>query len=302
MIDINQETIGRWPSILPALGVPAEFLRNRHGPCPICEGKDRFRFDDKDGKGTYFCNQCGAGNGIQLLQKLNGWDFKTTANEIRRVLPESIEFKVPEKKDPLPRLRRIAKQIHPIGVEVSAYLTGRGLRLMGWKRIKEHSNLAYFEDGKKRFFPAMVALVVDVDNQPVTFHVTYLQRGKKAPVASPKKLLPCIGTVMGAAVRLGEGEHIAITEGIETGMAVRQQTGLPAWAAISAEGMKSLQVPESVKRISIYGDNDESYTGQEAAFELGKRLKREGREVEVLIPEQPGTDFADMFNATSPTL
>jgi hypothetical protein len=50
----------RWLDILTALGVPAKFLRNWHGPCPMCGGKDRFRFDDKDGKGTFFCNGCGA--------------------------------------------------------------------------------------------------------------------------------------------------------------------------------------------------------------------------------------------------
>ena len=43
---------GRWPGILTALGVPAKALRNRHGPCPVCGGKDRFRFDDKGGAGN----------------------------------------------------------------------------------------------------------------------------------------------------------------------------------------------------------------------------------------------------------
>ncbi len=48
---------GRWSEILPRLGIDARFLRNRHGPCPLCGGKDRFRFDDRDGSGSYFCNQ-----------------------------------------------------------------------------------------------------------------------------------------------------------------------------------------------------------------------------------------------------
>lgn len=32
-------------------------LENKHGPCPICHGKDRYRFDDLEGKGTFYCNQ-----------------------------------------------------------------------------------------------------------------------------------------------------------------------------------------------------------------------------------------------------
>lgn len=38
---------GHWSIILPALGV--KVLENRHQPCPVCAGKDRFRFDDQKG-------------------------------------------------------------------------------------------------------------------------------------------------------------------------------------------------------------------------------------------------------------
>jgi hypothetical protein len=30
------DTRHRWLDILPALGVPSRFLRNKHGPCPMC--------------------------------------------------------------------------------------------------------------------------------------------------------------------------------------------------------------------------------------------------------------------------
>jgi putative DNA primase/helicase len=39
----------RWREILPRLGIETRFLVNKHGPCPLCRGKDRFRFDDRDG-------------------------------------------------------------------------------------------------------------------------------------------------------------------------------------------------------------------------------------------------------------
>lgn len=35
-------------------------------------GKDRFRFDDKEGRGTWVCNQCGAGDGLSLYQQATG--------------------------------------------------------------------------------------------------------------------------------------------------------------------------------------------------------------------------------------
>jgi len=77
---------GRWPEILYRCGIDRRYLRNRHGPCPLCGGKDRFRFDDQHGSGSYFCNQCGAskgnGAGIRLLMKFRDWDFKTAVTEV----------------------------------------------------------------------------------------------------------------------------------------------------------------------------------------------------------------------------
>jgi len=49
-------------------------------------GKDRYRFDNRDGEGTYICGQCGAGNGIILLRKLHGWDFKTACDEADKII------------------------------------------------------------------------------------------------------------------------------------------------------------------------------------------------------------------------
>jgi phage/plasmid primase-like uncharacterized protein len=58
--DVMTAASGRWGDILEALAVlHAEQLSNRHQPCPACGGRDRYRFDDRDGNGSWFCNQCG---------------------------------------------------------------------------------------------------------------------------------------------------------------------------------------------------------------------------------------------------
>jgi len=77
---------GRWDQILPVLGVPAKALNGRNGPCIFCGGKDRARFTNHNDHGYYFCNQCGNYNGMQLLMKLHGWDFKKVYAEVDRVL------------------------------------------------------------------------------------------------------------------------------------------------------------------------------------------------------------------------
>lgn len=81
---------GHWPSILGALaGISAEQLTDKHQPCPMCGGKDRYRFDDQDGTGSWYCNQCGGpqqsgggGNGMELLLRRTGWTFKEAAQRI----------------------------------------------------------------------------------------------------------------------------------------------------------------------------------------------------------------------------
>ena len=66
---------GRWPEILAGLGVDPGALRNRHGPCPGCGGRDRFRYDDQD-TGRFYCGGGGdpvSGDGFKLLQHVHGW-------------------------------------------------------------------------------------------------------------------------------------------------------------------------------------------------------------------------------------
>jgi len=85
---------GRWPEILAALaGLSDAELSDRHQPCPLCGGTDRYRFDDKDGSGSWFCNQCGgkdqrggAGSGMDLLMRRQGWSFVEAARQVEAFL------------------------------------------------------------------------------------------------------------------------------------------------------------------------------------------------------------------------
>jgi phage/plasmid primase-like uncharacterized protein len=84
---LRQTTINRWPQILRSLaGLTDAELSDRHQPCPACGGRDRFRFDDRSGRGDFFCNGCGAGDGFALLQRINDWNFKKSAVEVAEFL------------------------------------------------------------------------------------------------------------------------------------------------------------------------------------------------------------------------
>ncbi|WP_235525488.1 primase-helicase zinc-binding domain-containing protein [Photorhabdus heterorhabditis] len=73
-----------WQSILSNIG--AELPLNQHTACPACGGKDRFRFDDKDGNGTFICNQCGAGDGLNLVQRVLKVSVTEAAQEVANII------------------------------------------------------------------------------------------------------------------------------------------------------------------------------------------------------------------------
>lgn len=86
---VRETARGRWPGlILPALGIDVPNSPRTHAPCPVCGGKDRFRFDDRDGRGTHYCNQCEpqAGDGFALVMKVIGCTFPEALHRVAGVL------------------------------------------------------------------------------------------------------------------------------------------------------------------------------------------------------------------------
>ena len=303
--DTVERAHGRWTEILPLLGVDPRFLVNRHGPCPMCGGRDRFRFDDKDGSGSYYCNGCGAGVGIILLRKLHGWDYGTACREVDKIIGDDPitpgPVAAPKDKDSRPeRLARIERVIgEATDAEiVPGYIAGRGLNeipavLLG------HRALAYHDDDGRFVgrYPAMIAPVVGPDGALQSVHRTYL-----ADLAKRKKIMPPVDTIRGGAVRLFEVvDNMGVAEGIETAIACAEYFDVPTWATISAGGMESFEPPAgiAVRRFYVFGDNDRNFVGQKAAFVLAHRLVRDlvnEVEVEVSIPPEHGTDWLDVLN------
>jgi len=107
---VTQVAEGNWSWILSQLGIELKYLKNRHGPCPGCSGVDRFRFDDKYGRGTWICGGGGreqAGDGFQLLEHVYGWSRAESFKAVADVLGLSNEkLSLPPRKRPLNNLIR----------------------------------------------------------------------------------------------------------------------------------------------------------------------------------------------------
>jgi putative DNA primase/helicase len=288
----------RWKTILPRLGIAAKFLVNQHGPCPICGGKDRYRFDDLHGEGTYFCNQCGAGTGLMLVRKFRKWDFATACREIDQIIGNG---NIPPPSPPseaMKKASRAADVIRRTLAEarsrsvVDAYLARRGITVRS-AVLRGHDDCPYF-DTNHRFvdrYPAVVAPVIGPDGS-----LQSCQRIYDWDISPRKKLLPCVSTVSGAAVRLHEvGEEMGVAEGVETALAAYEMFGIPTWAAISAGGIASFEPPAGLKRLHVYADHDSNFVGQQAAYALAQRLTQRGIEVSIHIPPAVDTDWNDVL-------
>jgi putative DNA primase/helicase len=293
------DVTNKWYGVLTTLGIDREYLQNKHGPCPICmEGKDRFRFDDKDGRGTYYCNTCGAGDGFELLQKVYGWSFIDCVDAIRPIIEHTTIQPSKPKKDPVPALRKVAKmaqQIRP-NSDVDTYLTLRGLS--DYPETLKEAQLYTWEHGAKLGpFPTMMGLIQDTKGVGVSWHLTYTKNGRKLQGGTARKIMPPKGTITGAAIRLHEHEGtICLAEGIETALAASQISKLPAFSVMNAHCMATFEPPEDITEVQIYADNDKSYVGQKSAYQLAERLAAKKIHVDVHISPTPGEDWLDEFN------
>jgi putative DNA primase/helicase len=296
---ISERARGRWRGILPAIGISADHLINRHGPCPVCGGKDRFRFDDKEGSGTFYCTHCGAGDGVKLVMIAKGCDFKEAAAIIESqigtapVEPARKEMTDAQKRQAMNRLWKASKPIEA-GDPVSKYLERRLGSVVVPSDIRFADRCRYQSDTVS-YHPAMIAMIRDAEGVPCLLHRTYITvDGRKADLNPCRRLMP--GDFKpGSAVRLmPHGKMLGIAEGIETAWAASILHRVPVWAALNTSMLEQWRPPENVESVIVFGDHDDGYAGQKAAyalaFKLGGKLS-----VSVKIPDEPRTDWADIL-------
>lgn len=301
-VDIIKKAEGKWFGILAHFGIDKSYLKKKHGPCPVCGGKDRFIFDDKEGRGTFYCNSCGAGTGAQLLSNFKGWSMSETLREVNKIVGgvQKTEIK-PDMTDA--QKRKAMNDLWQSSIDprpddpVFKYLNKRcGIDIIPFA-IRYHPNVYHSET--KSSLPCMVSKVTAYDNKPIAIHRTYLTAmGEKQKFALPNKKLMGI-MPEGSAIRLGAyTDKIGIAEGIETALTCTVCFGIPTWAAVNAPMMAKWLPPENVEKVYIFADNDRTFTGQLSAFKLAWRLEREfpsKYKIRVICPEATGSDWNDLY-------
>ncbi len=340
MTDIAEikSRITDWKAPLSVLGVNPRYLTGKHCPCPLCGGKDRFRYTDYLGNGDYICNQCGNGDGVDLLMKLNGYTFTDTVGVLADYLGIATDTTKTPVKTPVSRSKRVLNEkqantpkdnikriqgflwgAKPISKCSPAgnYLINRGI---DWLSVCENLHSLFYSEldywtatDDKPFkvgtYPAMIGKITDINGELMGVHITYLENRngifRKAEIINPNtgKRLPAkkmqtryCGALRGASIKLyTPTDKLAVCEGIETALAVREMFSLPVWCCLSAGGLKSVALP-NIKTLYIVGDNDENETGRNACRDLSNRAIASGLSVKYWQPENIGDDALDELN------
>ena len=202
---LRERTRGRWRGILAAHGIDPRYLTGKNGPCPMCGGKDRWRFTDFNSDGYWICNQCGHGTGTDLLLRCTGLPFKEVARRIEAVRGRSSRGHAEAQRatDAGQSQRHVApctagrrgrhhRPVDAIPRHRTPHIPGlpadRSRRaLLRWRHLHRAPGHAGDGDGP--------------DGKPATIHRTYLTSdGHKAAVPEPRKLYSAVPK--GSAVRL----------------------------------------------------------------------------------------------------
>ncbi len=147
--------------------------------------------------------------------------------------------------------------------------------------------------GAVRFLPAMVAAVRN-DVGVLALHRTFLDPAGQglARFDQPKRALGSLGS---GAVRLAfpRGGRLGLAEGIETALSGMQLFGIPCWATLGNERFGLVTIPESVRDLHLFVDNDAG--GLLAEARAREAYACEGRRIATRRPERTDDDWNDVL-------
>lgn len=298
---------GRWAQVFESLGLPP-VTGGKHykGECPLCKKKDHFRIDDKNGSGSWICS-CGSGDGWKLIQAAKGWDFKTAANEIDRIIGNSHDKDEVAQKpqtnntDKLrstvgERFKTLPPMVRNTGAEV--YFNNRGITELPIKSVR----YAAAETTPIGTFECLFSIATDEKGNPCYLHRTFLNQGRKADIDRPKRLnsLQNESYLIGAqsvAIRMFPcSDVLGIAEGIETALSCKQIYHCNTWSTLNAGFMRKFKAPKGVKHLYVFADSDRNGTGLASAFECGNKNLLANNDVEkVTIRWCEKGDFNDLL-------
>lgn len=290
---------GRWEQIYAALDLPP-LTGGKHwqGECPLCKGKGRFRFTNRNDQGDWIC-VCGSGDGFDLIMRRDRLTYAEAAKKVDGLIGHKSDLK-PMPPTPAQTETERFKRLQQIGGSpAELYLQLRGIEILPQRAVR-FSPSEYYDETAKH--PAMVAIAADDRGRPIYRHCTYLDGGQKIGAEVQRKLFTLTEYQGSCAVRLFPvNEEMGISEGIENAISAVQIYDVPTWATLNACLMERFKAPAGVKHLIIYADNDEHGRGLGAAFTCAWKNLLANNEVERVTVVWPVTvnDFNDLLQSDS---
>lgn len=320
-----------WHSIFVAFGIDVPPNPMRHGSCPVCGGKDRFRFDNRNGSGSWFCNQGNsthkrgkrAGDGFALVAEVLCISRREAVRKIREISDgfssPSIKTLPPQpprgRKSNVEQARRIYATGTPAGNHHAAkkYFEARGIpRTL---EIASSSGLRIIEihRGNGDIAPILVSPMHSLSGELEGIQRTGLDwsgERKNIPGADVDKAMLGKKKSGGAFLesygfRIGEiCSRLFIGEGLETTLSgieayENQGSGYVAWDAGNLQ-IVPVSIAEQYRAVIILADNDVSGVGQKAANTLAMRFFEDGVLCTIALPPVVGTDWNDVIREAGP--
>ena len=272
--EVTAEAVGKWQSIFSSLGI--DVGNGKHCPCPVCGSKDRFRFDNKNGRGTYICNQCGSGDGLELIKNYYHCDAKEASNKVAEYLnlrntstssdlKSDLQDNIPEN----PVCKKVNYLLSKAILGQSDYLTEKGLTF----------DLTLLDDGRI-FVP-----LININSEYTGGQFIEPNGNKRLMRGSNKKgafiwVSPKLGRPDEVSKELLTATEIIICEGLATGISIAEfRHRSLVISAIDAGNLihvaKAVREVNSTANIIIAGDNDigsHKNTGKEKAIEAATAI------------------------------
>lgn len=308
----------------------------RQVPCPKTgDGKTKFRFfKDVNTTGGAYHNDIGAlSDGIEVISWYSQVSTSQALDEIIRVLGGDLrginEKAVTKAKATLEKSQFLSEKeverrkatikkywdgSRPIaGTLAETYLRNRGIKAdlsnLGYN-LRFHPSMPYWDEVSESWlrFPCMLAVVRNAEGKPLTLHRTFIAhdgsgRAKLRGEKVKKMMLAPPAPVQGGFILIDKpmetpwGKVIGLSEGIETGLSVREATGAPIIVGISDRIMEMVNLPSDIDHIFVWEDVEPSGAGERAGKNIQEKWEAKGKKVHRYKPmlANEKSDWNDVY-------
>jgi phage/plasmid primase-like uncharacterized protein len=302
--NLKAKANGQWPSIFAYCRMPSSSFTGKpkqHVDCPMPNhgGAKDFRFDNKNGDGSYICSCSSGADGFNAIATFHGISNKdaikvvaeyfeqhSTTNQSSYTPPKE-KPKEPNDEKPLAKRRagyHADKILSICEPKTHPYLQEKGIDDHALVITRNYK----VNDTQTIYAGALIVKIYDVDNPSVLIGVQFINPDGKRFYVKDTKIEDGIHIIEGDSSL----PYIDVVEGYASGVSANMVTGATTIVAFDTNGVKGkaerIKQLFSGKQLRFLGDNDshKRWAGNQAAHTAA--LKTGGL---VAIPTVSGKDW-----------